>query len=271
MTAMAGFSVRASIQLQLRALSIFWVKKSGVVTCLNARVYSSSGPVRYTPKRSLNDKKSRTPSTPEIVNGNDFSSKLDVNSPRIEVKHRGAVRRSNFCDKFRDQNPNEKKNYSAGGSMAGLEDEFHDNLSYVDDHLQEPKAVCETENIYGKKRYDGKVDLRGNKSRQDAEKLAIELLATRAFTAVELRKKLLGKRFSLDTAEAVINDFKSRGLINDGLYAEGFSHSRWSSSSWGPRKIKQVHSTCRVRYENMLMLRLRKIERSGVSLKILKD
>ena len=64
-------------------------------------------------------------------------------------------------------------------SSLGLEDEFHDNLSYVDDHLQEPKAVCETENIYGKKRYDGKVDLRGNKSRQDAEKLAIELLATR--------------------------------------------------------------------------------------------
>lgn len=31
-----------------------------------------------------------------------------------------------------------------------------------------------------------------------------------------------------------------RGLINDGLYAEAFSRSRWSSSTWGPRKIKQV-------------------------------
>lgn len=33
----------------------------------------------------------------------------------------------------------------------------------------------------------------------------------------------------------------SRGLINDGLYAEMFSRSRWSSSSWGPRRIKQVN------------------------------
>ncbi|XP_038897536.1 uncharacterized protein LOC120085566 isoform X2 [Benincasa hispida] len=241
MTDMAGFSVRASIQLQHRVLSISWVKKSGVFTCLKARVYSSSGPVRYIPKRSLNDKKSRTHSAPEIVNENDFSSGLDVNARRIEVKHRDAVRRSNVNDKLHDENQYEKENYSAGGSML------------------EPEAVDEELNIYDKKCYDGNNDLRGNKtkqdaekcydgnndlrsnkSKQDAEKLAIELLATRAFTAVELRKKLLGKRISPDTVEVVINDFKSRGLINDGLYAEAFSRSRWSSFSWGPRKIKQA-------------------------------
>lgn len=33
-----------------------------------------------------------------------------------------------------------------------------------------------------------------------------------------------------------------RGLINDSLYAETFSRSRWSSSSWGPKRIKQVRS-----------------------------
>uniref|UniRef100_F6I584 Regulatory protein RecX n=1 Tax=Vitis vinifera TaxID=29760 RepID=F6I584_VITVI len=32
----------------------------------------------------------------------------------------------------------------------------------------------------------------------------------------------------------------ARGLINDALYAETFSRSRWSSSSWGPRRIKQA-------------------------------
>ncbi|KAF7816012.1 Regulatory protein recX [Senna tora] len=70
------------------------------------------------------------------------------------------------------------------------------------------------------------------------EELAIKLLAARALTTVELRKKLHGKRFSSDDVEAVINKFKSKGLINDRLYAESFSRSRWSSSSWGPRRIK---------------------------------
>ncbi|KAL6547047.1 hypothetical protein OROMI_022768 [Orobanche minor] len=60
----------------------------------------------------------------------------------------------------------------------------------------------------------------------------------RAFTALELKKKLQAKRFPLDIVDAVITDFQSRGLINDCLYAETYSRSRWSSSSWGPRRIK---------------------------------
>jgi hypothetical protein len=31
-----------------------------------------------------------------------------------------------------------------------------------------------------------------------------------------------------------------RGLLNDGYYAESFSQSRWQSSTWGPRRIKQA-------------------------------
>lgn len=101
----------------------------------------------------------------------------------------------------------------------------------------------------------------------------------RAFTAVELGKKLNGKKFPPNIIKAVITDFRSRylnlrifsfsfvlllgttviisekltwlvltslfflyvrGLINDGLYAEAFSQSRWSSSTWGPGRIKQV-------------------------------
>ncbi|KAL0560834.1 hypothetical protein IC582_001248 [Cucumis melo] len=238
MTAMAGFSIHASIQLQPRVLSTSWVKKSGVFACLKGRVYSSSGPVRYIPKGSSNDEKSRTHLTPEIVNGNDFSSGLDVNARRIEVKHRSEVPRSNFNDTLRDQNQYEK-NYSAGGSMLGLEDDFDDNLSHVAALLEEPEAVDEELNIYDNKSYDGN-HVGGIQSKQNAEKLAIELLATRSFTAVELRKKLLRRKVSPDAVEAVINDFKIRGLINEELYAEAFSHSRWSSSSWGPRKIKQA-------------------------------
>lgn len=75
---------------------------------------------------------------------------------------------------------------------------------------------------------------------QDAKKSAIELLAVRAFTVSELRKKLCAKNYSVDTVDSVIADFKSRGLLNDGYYAESFSRSRWQSSTWGPRRIKQA-------------------------------
>ncbi|KAK2640059.1 hypothetical protein Ddye_027854 [Dipteronia dyeriana] len=78
------------------------------------------------------------------------------------------------------------------------------------------------------------------KSMEDAENSAIKLLAKRAFSAVELKKKLIGKKFLPDTVEAVLKDFQSRGLINDSLYAETYSRSRWSSSTWGPRRIKQA-------------------------------
>lgn len=40
--------------------------------------------------------------------------------------------------------------------------------------------------------------------------------------------------------EVLVFSFCSRGLVNDGLYAETYSQSRWSSSSWGPRRIKKV-------------------------------
>ncbi|CAL0307341.1 unnamed protein product [Lupinus luteus] len=94
------------------------------------------------------------------------------------------------------------------------------------------------------------IDLTGDSSEQDlinidrftndVKESAIKLLAARALTAVELRKKLLGKRFSPNAVEAVIKKFLSRGLINDRLYAESYSQSRWSSSTWGPRRIKQA-------------------------------
>ncbi|KAJ1273378.1 hypothetical protein BS78_06G275500 [Paspalum vaginatum] len=75
---------------------------------------------------------------------------------------------------------------------------------------------------------------------RDVEKAAIELLAGRAFTVSELRKKLRSRKYPVDTVDAVIADFKSRGLLNDGSYAESFSRSRWQTSTWGPRRIKQA-------------------------------
>lgn len=45
--------------------------------------------------------------------------------------------------------------------------------------------------------------------------LCMSVFLCRAFTAVELKKKLHGKKFSQDTAEAVINDFQSRCVIRN--------------------------------------------------------
>uniref|UniRef100_A0A0E0DJU3 Regulatory protein RecX n=1 Tax=Oryza meridionalis TaxID=40149 RepID=A0A0E0DJU3_9ORYZ len=75
---------------------------------------------------------------------------------------------------------------------------------------------------------------------KDVEKAAVELLAGRAFTVSDLRKKLRAKKFPGNAVDSVIADFKSRGLLNDGYYAESFSRSRWLSSTWGPKRIKQA-------------------------------
>ncbi|KAG8066621.1 hypothetical protein GUJ93_ZPchr0004g38895 [Zizania palustris] len=75
---------------------------------------------------------------------------------------------------------------------------------------------------------------------RDVEKAAVDLLASRAFTVSELRKKLRAKKFPDNAVDSVVANFKSRGLLNDGYYAESFSRSRWLSSTWGPRRIKQA-------------------------------
>ncbi|KAL5215010.1 hypothetical protein ABZP36_004162 [Zizania latifolia] len=75
---------------------------------------------------------------------------------------------------------------------------------------------------------------------RDVVKAAVDLLAARSFTVSELRKKLRAKKFPDNAVDSVIANFKSRGLLNDGYYAESFSRSRWLSSTWGPRRIKQA-------------------------------
>lgn len=78
------------------------------------------------------------------------------------------------------------------------------------------------------------------KTKFEIEQVAVGLLAARAMTAIELQKKLRGKTYPADIVESVVDDFKSRGLLNDSRYAESFTRSRWLSSTWGPRRIKQA-------------------------------
>nr|XP_027061732.1 uncharacterized protein LOC113688194 isoform X6 [Coffea arabica] len=128
----------------------------------------------------------------------------------------------------------------------------------LDDHMQyDSYEVMEELEGFSEEESNQDHRIQGSRIKKDVEKLAIELLATRAYTAVELRKKLLGKEFPVWVVDAVITDFQTRGFINDGLYAETFSRSRWSSSTWGPRRLKKVFLDCRCYLHLHLMLMLK--------------
>ncbi|GMY30849.1 regulatory protein recx [Fagus crenata] len=219
MANLAGnLSFRISSQLQYRVFFIPWVKKNyaTAITCLQSRDYSSSAPVRYTPKKYC---KVNNPESPLPIK----------DSEKNEFRyHSDAIQRSIVFNKEKSENHNQM---------------FQNNVLFDDDEqdyelMEEPEKVIEKSSICKGK--DSEQDVSCDvKTKQDAENLAIKLLATRAFTAVEMRKRLYGKKFSPDTVEAVINDFRRRGYINDSLYAETFSRSRWSNSSWGPIRIKR--------------------------------
>ncbi|KAM1039602.1 hypothetical protein EV2_029785 [Malus domestica] len=184
----------------------------------------------------------------------EFPEFSDASALKREVKHwgRGVHKNRVLNEKPQDQNQqsSKKKNrnqiqYSNSlfndvqKESPGLEDRNDRILGAIGYELiEEPEEVFEELNILEEKKCPEQGVVQGIK--HDAEQVAIKLLATRAFTAVELRKKLCGKNFPLGTVEAVTDDFISRGLINDSLYAEAFSRSRWSSLSWGPRRIKQA-------------------------------
>ncbi|KAE8713741.1 Leucine-rich receptor-like protein kinase family protein isoform 1 [Hibiscus syriacus] len=223
MSSFAGnMSYKISVTLQFRAFSIPWVNGNKGILCLKDREYSSSVPVRYIPKKPL-----------------------ETEEPEISSHLKGLRK-------------NESHKYSASNAFGR---KFTNNSSIVDKKLQTRNGMFKKNALYDDVKQDhevtqnpvdvveempqgqgnsGKNSLQVCKGILDAEKSAIELLAARAYTAVELRKKLLAKRFPPDIVETVIRDFHNRGFINDSLYAEAFSRSRWSSSTWGPRRIKQA-------------------------------
>ncbi|KAL6562484.1 hypothetical protein OROGR_003491 [Orobanche gracilis] len=218
-----------AIKLHHRIFMISWAKRSNAVSCCaKGRDYSSSFIVKYIPKRSGENKENGRASLPVT---------------QLETRHNGSelnlarVDLSKYSSReFLDVNSNNHGSSRASDLDSGLslavEEEIEGYSTTSDDELLE-----ETENFVddSSKAPSG---IQPDHSRQAVEKLAIELLASRAFTALELKKKLQAKRFPLDIVDVVIKDFRSRGLINDCLYAETYSRSRWSSSSWGPRRIK---------------------------------
>lgn len=252
-----NFVCKASFGLQCRALLIPWMKNSSI-GCSSGRANSSSFPVKYIPKKTskkekpeiskktLKTEKPQTSSTSKKAPENKgIKNGLDHNALRFEFHNDGkSLQRSFVLDKnSQNQNQNQMPiHYLTYQANQELKEETDYDEGVVDcESIEEPKEVVEELEIHWEKNSHYQESLQGVKTnKQDAEKLAIELLATRAFTAVELRKKLHGKRFPPDIIDAVIMDFQSRGLVNDCLYAETFSQSRFSSSSWGPRRIKQA-------------------------------
>ncbi|KAK3425227.1 hypothetical protein EUGRSUZ_F02021 [Eucalyptus grandis] len=243
-----NLSLRMTLQLQSRALSIAWVRKSGAIQCLGRRDLGSSVPVRYVPKVPLKmdkaDKheKPETPpaKSPEISEARSMSN-ADVMRSRVYRKGQGeAVANGLACAEVRSPVNKQMPVVNVTDATPGLgEETIEDIIETNDDFIEGIEADADEIEVHQGDNSNVGSELRGGKSRKDAEDLAFKLLATRAYTAVAMTKKLQGKRFPPAIVEAVVNDFKSRGFINDGLYAETYSRSRWSSSCWGPRRIKQ--------------------------------
>ncbi|XP_015880799.3 uncharacterized protein LOC107416775 isoform X2 [Ziziphus jujuba] len=197
---------RTLLQPQLRIFLIPWVKKSSIA-CSKSRDYGSSGPVRYIPKKSSKINKLENDQLPKDSKKKEDCKLSDTSALVNEIRYGGSGEEKNiyFGEKPRyKRRPASSLPFSV--SEKGQVD--HDPGAMGYELIEEPELVIEELESHQKKHHDQDV-LQSVKSKHDAENLAIKLLAT-------------------------------RGLINDGLYAEAFCRSRWSSSSWGPKRIKQA-------------------------------
>ncbi|XP_011095594.1 uncharacterized protein LOC105175002 isoform X1 [Sesamum indicum] len=226
-----NFIHATAIKLQFRVFLIPWVKrKSGIICCAKGRDYSSSFPVKYIPNKSSRNEGNEVVSLPQrYLNKRHDEPELNVATANIS---KSASRRILDVESM-NHDACSTSNISHGLSFEVEEEIEGDFMAVNDEFIEEPDEIIDNSSQIC-------LGIQSGYSRQDVEKSAIELLASRAFTAVELKKKLQGKSFPLEIVDAVITDYQNRGLINDCLYAETYSRSRWSSSSWGPRRIRQA-------------------------------
>ncbi|URD97112.1 Glycosyl transferase family 8 [Musa troglodytarum] len=121
-----------------------------------------------------------------------------------------------FHGNFSRNNHPDEEGASSSGIFDGTEEllEFKDVSSYsldiMEDAAKQEFELCPVEEQDSDiSKITETEEVMKSRIKQDAEQMAIELLS-------------------------------GRGLINDGLYAESFSHSRWLSSTWGPKRIKKA-------------------------------
>ncbi|ONK82017.1 uncharacterized protein A4U43_C01F35270 [Asparagus officinalis] len=226
---MAIFAANRGLQISLEIKS-----RSLLISSLAKKEYSTSGPVRYVPKSHTQIK---NPQKAPALGSCEKKEGIFVKNRALESK-RNASRLPKFhnfhaehsSDIFEQVEEDPELNNANSFTLEFMDTDLGSNSEHALDEISNPHEVSMNE----------KGDLLSRSIRQDAEKVAIELLAVRAFTELELKKKLCGKKFPPKIVDSVITDIKCRGMLNDGLYAESFSRSRWLSSSWGPRRIKQA-------------------------------
>ena len=96
-------------------------------------------------------------------------------------------------------------------------------------HLHEGDALSES--------LIGNILLAEEKAR--AKEKALSYLGYRARSAEELKKKLLKKGFSDKTIQAIVDDFRRVGLLDDRQFAETYVHSRMIQKPMGKRLLRK--------------------------------
>ncbi|KAI3456774.1 hypothetical protein Pfo_013437 [Paulownia fortunei] len=228
---LGNFIHGTALKLQYRIFPIPWVTRNKCISCCTkGREYSSSFPVKYIPNKSSNNEENEAAASVPVRYLEKRHNGPELNAARVDFSKNSSRSFLDVDSKYHDACRTSDIKY---GLNLEVEEEIEGGfMALNDEFIEEPDEIVEDSSK--------SCGIQSGHSRQDVEKLAIELLASRAFTALELKKKLQGKRFPLEIVDAVITDFQSRGLINDCLYAETYSRSRWSSSSWGPRRIRQA-------------------------------
>lgn len=72
----------------------------------------------------------------------------------------------------------------------------------------------------------------------EVRRSALNLLARREHSTLELRHKLSQRGFAADLIAAVLEELVAENLLSDARYAEIYAHSR-TDKGYGPRRIQQ--------------------------------
>ncbi len=72
-----------------------------------------------------------------------------------------------------------------------------------------------------------------------AKARALEYLAYKPRTVAEVRRKLQEKEYEAPVIDAVVEEFRERGYLDDVQYAEEYVRSRFSAKGYGPVRIEQ--------------------------------
>lgn len=75
-------------------------------------------------------------------------------------------------------------------------------------------------------------------SRTAARRVALDLLVRREHSVLELRQKLMGRAFSPEDIDAVLEPLLAENLLDETRYAESYAHSR-ADRGYGPLRIER--------------------------------